>query len=101
MSHRPDVSPPKGPDSVPDDRPPSLGPSMEGHAETKAAVGEQGAGPPRASADRVSLWFEDTVVVPDEFRELLVQYSHIPPDEVDEHIIRVVSMGSSFFYDKC
>lgn len=64
---------------------------MEGQDKTEA--GERYPGPPRASADRIPLWYEESVVVPDEFRDLLVQYSHIPPDEVDEHVTRVVSMA--------
>lgn len=64
---------------------------MEG--QNKTEVGEHYPGPPRASADRIPLWFDESVVVPDEFRDLLVQYSHIPPDDVNEHVIRVVSMA--------
>lgn len=47
--------------------------------------------PSGASAARSHLWYEETTVVPDAFRKLLIEYSHIPPDEVDEHVIRVVS----------
>lgn len=53
--------------------------------------GEHSWAPPRALVDHISLWFEESVVVPDEFRNLLVQYSHIQPEEVDEHVLCVVS----------
>ncbi|KAF3763351.1 hypothetical protein M406DRAFT_261401 [Cryphonectria parasitica EP155] len=45
--------------------------------------------PPAASAARTHLWFEETTVVPQAFRTLLVEYSHILPEEVEEHVIRV------------
>lgn len=47
---------------------------------------------PAATAERSKLWFEETVVVPDAFRDLLVNYSHIPPGDLDEHVIQIVSL---------
>lgn len=61
--------------------------------QNNKVAGEHYSGLSRAFTDRIPLWFDESVVVPDEFRELLVQYSHVPPDEVDEHVIRVVSMA--------
>lgn len=46
--------------------------------------------PSGATAARTHLWFEETTIVPDAFRKLLVEYSHIPPEEVDEHVVKVV-----------
>jgi SAM-dependent methyltransferase len=46
---------------------------------------------PAATAERSKLWFDETVVVPEAFRELLVNYSHIPAEDVDEHVIQIVS----------
>lgn len=69
------------------------------HTGSKA-VSEAGSGRPQqiqaggvkgAKAGQTHLWFEDSVVVPDEFRNLLVKYSHISPAEVDEHVLQVVS----------
>ncbi|KAJ4419499.1 hypothetical protein N0V82_004944 [Gnomoniopsis sp. IMI 355080] len=45
--------------------------------------------PSGATAARSHLWYEETTVVPDAFRKLLVEYSHIQPQEVDEHVVRV------------
>lgn len=47
--------------------------------------------PPAATAERSKLWFDETVVVPDAFRDLLVKYSGIPAADVDEHVIQIVS----------
>lgn len=44
-----------------------------------------------ATAERSKLWFDESVVVPEAFRDLLVNYSHIPPADVDEHVIQIVS----------
>lgn len=98
MSQKPDFSPdssgpylrsrliPKRPDPTPGDA---------GPRGTDDATGQQQQQPdpeqPRAAAAKSHLWFEETVVVPDEFRDLLVKYSHIPAEEVDEHVVRVVS----------
>lgn len=46
---------------------------------------------PAATADRSKLWFDETVVVPDAFRDLLVNYSRIPAADVDEHVVQIVS----------
>lgn len=51
----------------------------------------QGGHRPAATAERSKLWFDETVVVPDAFRDLLVNYSRVPPSEVDEHVIQIVS----------
>lgn len=105
MSHRPDFSPdtsgpylkprliPKRPDQPPTPAGADAGPSTQDndggtpHNEGGAGEGE-GQG---ALAARTHRWFEDTVVVPDGFRTLLVEYSHISPDKVDEHVLQVVS----------
>lgn len=64
-----------------------------------SGASEQHWGPPRASADRIPLWFEEKVTVPAEFRDLLVEYSHVPHEEANEHVIRVVSAHfSSHFH---
>lgn len=49
---------------------------------------------PAATAERSKLWFDETVVVPDAFRDLLMKYSHVPPGDVDEHVIQIVSPPS-------
>lgn len=49
------------------------------------------AGPPRASAEKAKQWFDETVSVPDSFRDLLVDYSHVPADKVDSHVVALVS----------
>lgn len=51
---------------------------------------EQPPAPSGATAARTHLWFEETTIVPDAFRKLLVEYSHIPPEEVDDHVVKVV-----------
>ncbi len=48
-------------------------------------------GPPRASHAAALKWFETTTVVSGDFRELLEKYSHIPPEQVDQHVIQLVS----------
>lgn len=63
------------------------GPSTGDDAGPKAEAGQ----PPAATAERSKLWFDETVVVPDAFRDLLVNYSHVPPGDVDEHVIQIVS----------
>lgn len=42
------------------------------------------------------IWYEETTIVPDAFRKLLVEYSHIPSEEVDAHVVRVVSCPNSY-----
>lgn len=39
-------------------------------------------------------WFESTVTVPPQARELLENYSHLAADEVQEHVIVLVSVTS-------
>lgn len=63
------------------------GPPTGDDAGPKAEAGQ----PPAATAERSKLWFDETVVVPDAFRDLLVKYSHIPAGDVDEHVIQIVS----------
>lgn len=43
------------------------------------------------TAERSHLWWEETTTVPDAFRKLLSEYAHIPPEEVDEHVVKIVS----------
>ncbi|KAG8162469.1 hypothetical protein KVR01_008234 [Diaporthe batatas] len=45
--------------------------------------------PPAATAERSKLWFDETVVVPDAFRDLLVRYSGVPAADVDEHVMQI------------
>lgn len=99
MSQKPDYSPdssgpylrprliPKRPDPTAADAQPSSTEDATGQQQQQQPESE----PPRAAAAKSHLWFEESVVVPDKFRELLVKYSHIPPEEVDEHVVRVVS----------
>lgn len=54
-------------------------------------AGPKAERPPAATAERSKLWFDETVVVPDAFQDLLVNYSGIPAAEVDEHVIQIVS----------
>lgn len=63
------------------------GPPTGDDAGPSAEAGQ----PPAATAERSKLWFDETVVVPDAFRDLLVNYSHIPAGDVDEHVIQIVS----------
>lgn len=49
------------------------------------------------AAPQATEWFRDTAVVPDAFRDLLLEYSHIPPAEVDEHVVRIVSIDRVSF----
>lgn len=44
-----------------------------------------------STQDRTEKWFTPTVVVPAPARELLENYSHIPPAEVEDHLITLVS----------
>ncbi|KAJ9145285.1 Methyltransferase [Pleurostoma richardsiae] len=46
-------------------------------------------GPPRAPDETTKKWFDESVVVPAAFSDLLVNYSHIPPSEVDKHVIEL------------
>lgn len=69
------------------------GPPTGDDARPKAGAGQ----PPAATAERSKLWFDETVVVPDAFRDVLVNYSHVPPDDVDEHVIQIVSPRRSLF----
>lgn len=109
MSQRPDFRPdtsgpylkprliPKRPDQPPSPARVDAGPSTqdsEGGARRDDGAGTDEEGERGALAARTHRWFEDTVVVPDEFRALLVEYSHILPDEVDEHVLQVVSSSS-------
>lgn len=107
MSHRPDFSPdtsgpylkprliPKRPDQPPTPAGVNAGPSTQdsddGTHHNEGGAGEGVGEGQGALAARTHRWFEDTVVVPDEFRTLLVKYSHISPDKVDEHVLQVVS----------
>lgn len=68
------------------------GPPTGDDAGPRAEAGH----PPAATAERSKLWFDETVVVPDAFRDLLVNYSRIPAADVDEHVIQIVSPGSRF-----
>lgn len=85
----PDSPSRSGPPGIRDAAGPEAGPK----AEDNAGRG-QPQPPPGAIAARTQLWYEDTVVVSDEFRDLLVQYSHVQPSEVDEHVLQVVSFLS-------
>lgn len=67
------------------------GPSTGDDAGPKSEAGQ----PPAATAERSRLWFDETVVVPDAFRALLVNYSHVAPEDVDEHVIEIVSLRRS------
>lgn len=80
MSHKPDFSPD------------SSGPYLKPRLIPKRAPAADEDNTPRATASRSHLWFEDSVVVPDEFRKLLVEYSHIPAEKIDEHVVQVVSL---------
>lgn len=73
------------------------GPSTGDDAGPKAGAAQ----PPAATAERSKLWFDETVVVPDAFRDLLVNYSHVPPGDVDEHVIGIVSLRRSLFSPFC
>ncbi|KAH8776257.1 hypothetical protein F5883DRAFT_639957 [Diaporthe sp. PMI_573] len=46
---------------------------------------------PAATAERSKLWFDETVVVPDAFRNLLLNYSRIPAADVEKHVIQIVT----------
>ncbi|KAJ4387287.1 hypothetical protein N0V93_007876 [Gnomoniopsis smithogilvyi] len=61
----------------------------EGSATGGETTEQQQNEQPNATAARSHLWFEETTIVPDAFRKLLVEYSHIPSEEVDEHVVRV------------
>lgn len=58
---------------------PQTEPSREAQGETKIE-------------DSVLWRYKESVVVRDEFRELLEQYSHIPAEEINDHVVRVVSL---------
>lgn len=73
------------------------GPPTGDDAGPKAEAGQ----PPAATAERSKLWFDETVVVPDAFRDLLVNYSHVPPGDVDEHVIQIVSLRRSLLPPFC
>ncbi len=47
--------------------------------------------PPRADASTATKWFEDTTTVDGAFRELLENYSHVPPADVVRHVVKTVS----------
>lgn len=68
------------------------GPRTGDDAGPRAEAGQ----PPAATAERSKLWFDETVVVPDAFRDLLVNYSHVAPGDVDEHVIEIVSVLAPF-----
>lgn len=57
-----------------------------------AGPGPEAGNPPAATAERSKLWFDETVVVPDAFRDLLVNYSGVAPGDVDQHVIQIVSL---------
>lgn len=61
-----------------------------------AGPGPEAGNPPAATAERSKLWFDETVVVPDAFRDLLVNYSGVAPGDVDEHVIQIVSPRLAF-----
>lgn len=64
---------------------------MDTGSPTGDNAGPKAGQPPAATAERSKLWFDETVVVPDAFRDLLVNYSSIPAADVDEHVIQIVS----------
>lgn len=68
------------------------GPPTGDDAGPKAEAGHR----PAATAERSKLWFDETVVVPDAFRDLLVNYGRISPADVDEHVIQIVSSPLRF-----
>ena len=51
-------------------------------------------GPPRASDEAAQKWFDETTVVDGAFRDLLEKYSHIPAEEVEQHVVGLVSTVS-------
>lgn len=61
-----------------------------GGAESSPNTEPQEFSPPRAPSDLSKRFFDETVTVPDAFRELLEKYSHVPPGEVDEHVLQLV-----------
>lgn len=61
---------------------------------TDDSAGPKSWQPPAATAERSKLWFDETVVVPDAFRDLLVKYSGVPTADVDEHVIQIVSSAA-------
>lgn len=93
---RPRLIPKRPGDGDPPSAKPGQGDNDNDNAEVKAKKSLPEAAP-RAAVARTQLWFEDTAVVPDVFRDLLVEYSHIPPGQVDEHIVRVVSAADISF----
>ncbi|KAK2608155.1 hypothetical protein N8I77_006783 [Diaporthe amygdali] len=93
MSQKPDFSadtsgPYLRPRLIPKRPAPPSG-DMDTGPSTGGEAGPQAEHPPAATAERSKLWFDETVVVPDAFRDVLVTYSHIPPGDVDEHVIQI------------
>lgn len=43
------------------------------------------------SREHTVKWFDETATVPPQARELLENYSHIPPAEVQDHVVTLVS----------
>lgn len=64
---------------------------MDSGPTTGDDAGPKAGQRPAATAERSKLWFDETVVVPDAFRDLLVNYSRTAPADVDEHVIQIVS----------
>jgi hypothetical protein len=48
---------------------------------------------PRATPEAAKKWFDETTVVDGPFRNLLETYSHIPPDQVVDHVVKVVGFA--------
>jgi hypothetical protein len=44
------------------------------------------------STDQTAKWFDETVTVPPQARELLEEYSHVPAADVQDHVIALVSL---------
>lgn len=49
------------------------------------------------SREHTVKWFDETVAVPPQARELLENYSRIPAAEVQDHVITLVSIAVFFF----
>lgn len=65
--------------------------SMDSGTPTGGDAGLVAQNQPAATAERSKLWFDETVVVPDAFRDIMSNYSHIPAADIDEHVIQIVS----------
>ncbi|KAI3396086.1 hypothetical protein diail_503 [Diaporthe ilicicola] len=93
MTQKPDFSPDSSGPSIrqrliprrPDPSAQTMGTEQPAGDDAGATAEPQ----PAATAERSKLWFDETVVVPDAFRAVLVNYSHIPPADVDDHVIQI------------